>query len=73
VADTPGEKAVSPKPNTQTDIALSRSNGNGATAPEGRSITLTPADLKRLGLTPGSLVWRALLEEGVPPADDRSS
>jgi hypothetical protein len=30
--------------------------------PAGPEVRLTPTDLKRLGLTPGSVVWRALLE-----------
>jgi hypothetical protein len=38
--------------------------GHGPHGPEGQSLILTPVDLKLLGLTPGSTVWRSLLENG---------
>jgi Helix-turn-helix domain len=45
IQDQKGVSPTPPEPNTKTDISLS----------------LTETDLKRLGLTPGSTVWKALL------------
>jgi hypothetical protein len=42
----PPDIAVSPEPNTKTKTSPNE---------------LTPTDLKRVGLTPGSLVWRSIL------------
>ena len=41
-----GAIAIAPEPNTKTDIP---------------PFSLSPNDLKRLGLTPGSIVWNSLL------------
>jgi Helix-turn-helix domain len=59
-----GDIAVSPKPETKPkreEKTFSLSTENDPTGPE--EVTLTPVDLKRLGLTPGSVVWRALLRD----------
>jgi hypothetical protein len=56
-----GDIAVSPEPNTKPrekeDFSLSGEDG-----PTGPEVKLTPMELKRLGLTPGLTVWRALVE-----------
>jgi hypothetical protein len=59
-----GDIAVSPKPNAEPkrEEPFSLSGDNGPTGPEGKRIALSPVDLKRLGLTPGSTVWNALVE-----------
>jgi DNA-binding MarR family transcriptional regulator len=54
-----------PEPNTKPkreEKPFSLSRDDGPTGPEGKRVTLNPADLKRLGLTPGSTVWNALVE-----------
>jgi DNA-binding MarR family transcriptional regulator len=51
-----------PEPNTKPEREekpFSLEVDRGAPAPE---VRLTPIELKRLGLTPGSTVWRALVE-----------
>jgi hypothetical protein len=56
--------------NKAPQVPFSLSPKDGPHRPEGQPValeqpvTLTPADLKRLGLTPGSTVWRALLDNG---------
>jgi hypothetical protein len=57
-----GDIAVSPEPNTKPkreEKPFSLESDRGAPAPE---VSLSPIELKRLGLTPGSTVWRALVE-----------
>jgi hypothetical protein len=57
-----GAKAIAPEPNTKPEREekpFSLEVESGAPAPE---VRLTPIELKRLGLTPGSTVWRALVE-----------
>jgi helix-turn-helix protein len=65
-----GERAVSPEPNTKPkekkeEKPFSLSMDNGPTGPEDQ-VSLTPIELKRLGLTPGSVVWRALVRNTEP-------
>ncbi len=58
-----GEKAISPEPTTEPkreEKPFSLSTDDSAPAPQ---VRLTPIELKRLGLTPGSTVWRALVED----------
>jgi hypothetical protein len=56
-----GAKAIAPEPNTKPkrEEPFSLEVESGAPAPE---VRLTPSELKRLGLTPGSVVWQALVE-----------
>ncbi|MDQ3831906.1 MAG: helix-turn-helix domain-containing protein [Candidatus Tectomicrobia bacterium] len=58
-----GAKAIAPEPNTEPkreEKTFSLESDHGAPAPE---VSLSPIELKRLGLTPGSTVWRALVED----------
>jgi hypothetical protein len=65
-SDTPCQEGLThkTKDNDIENEARSLSPGNGPAGPG-----LTPTDLKRVGLTPGSVVWRALVEghEGGAP------
>ena len=62
-SDTPCQEALTQKTrdnDTENEARpISLSFNNGADAPEGLSFTLTPVELKRLGLTPGSPGWQA--------------
>jgi hypothetical protein len=52
-----------PEPNTEPkreEKPFSLESDHGASAPR---VSLSPIELKRLGLTPGSTVWRALVED----------
>ena len=63
-----GDIAVSPEPNTKPkreEKPFSLEVENGPSAPEDQ-VSLTPIELKRLGLTPGSVVWRALVRNTGP-------
>jgi hypothetical protein len=59
--DQKGVVPTLPEPNTEPkrEEPFSLSEEDGPTGPE---VSLTPTELKRLGLTPGSVVWRALVE-----------
>jgi hypothetical protein len=57
-----GDIAVSPEPNTEPKREEKPFSLSGDDGPTGPGVRLTPIELKRLGLTPGSVVWRALVE-----------
>jgi hypothetical protein len=68
IAHKGGAIAIAPEPNTKPkreEKPFSLEVENGPSAPEDQ-VSLTPIELKRLGLTPGSVVWRALVRNTGP-------
>jgi helix-turn-helix protein len=63
-----GDIALSPEPKEEPkrEEPFSLEVESGAPAPR---VSLSPIELKRLGLTPGSTVWRALVEDPGKDAD----
>jgi hypothetical protein len=66
-SNTPCQAGLTQKTrdNDTENEAGSLSLGNGPTGQEDQ-VSLTPIELKRLGLTPGSVVWRALVRNTEP-------